>query len=237
VRRDGGAAQSQMSDNDHDVGELEPLTKRVYIISSATLQTKALAELVSERAEVECFVRSELRRTATTVSVGNAPTIILVDSLFLPPVATLQQLEQLPARLASNVMVALMNLPRDEDMEVRAVAQGIRGLFYSNIDIGQLISGITTMFEGDVWVSRRILASAVFTPERSPRRASPRTKELLTRRERQILSLISIGASNDEIADRLNISSNTVRTHVYNLYRKISVPNRMQAALWGAENL
>jgi DNA-binding NarL/FixJ family response regulator len=226
-----------MPDDEQDVGELEPLSRRVYIISSATLQTRALAELIAERAEVKCFVRSELRRTATTVSVGNAPTIILVDSLFLPPVAALQQLEQLPARLANNVMVALMNLPRDEEMELRAVAQGIRGIFYSSIEIAQLVNGLSTMFDGDVWVSRRILASAVFTPERNPRRASPKTKELLTRRERQILSLISIGASNDEIADRLSISSNTVRTHVYNLYRKISVPNRMQAALWGAENL
>ena len=226
-----------MPNDDHDVGELEPLVKRVYIISSASMQTKALAELIAERADVECGVRSELRRCATTVSVGNQPTIILIDCLFLPPVAALQQLEQLPSRLANNVMVALMNLPRDEDMDVRAVAQGIRGLFYTNIDTTQLVAGIKTMFEGEVWISRKILASAVFTPERNPRRASLRTKELLTRRERQILSLISIGASNDEIADRLNISSNTVRTHVYNLYRKISVPNRMQAALWGAENL
>lgn len=211
--------------------------RKVCIISSASIQTKSLAELVSERAGIECIVRSDLRRCAATVSVGNHPTLILVDSLFISTAAVLQQLEQLPSPLAANVMIGMINMPRDEKVEIRAVALGIKGLFYAATDLESLIRGVETMFEGDVWVPRKVLASAVYSPDRVPRRVSPRVAEMLTRRERQILSLICTGSSNDEIADRLSISTNTVRTHVYNIFRKISVPNRMQAALWGAENL
>jgi DNA-binding CsgD family transcriptional regulator len=52
-----------------------------------------------------------------------------------------------------------------------------------------------------------------------------------------VLLFIASGISNTEIADNLNISRNTVKTHLYNIYNKIRVPNRLQAALWAAKNL
>ncbi len=62
-------------------------------------------------------------------------------------------------------------------------------------------------------------------------------ESLLTSREMEILTLISVGAKNEEIADKLFISPNTVKTHIYNIFKKIGVPNRLQAALWAAKNL
>jgi DNA-binding CsgD family transcriptional regulator len=71
-------------------------------------------------------------------------------------------------------------------------------------------------------------------------------------REIEILSMVAFGAKNEQIADKLfispntvkthvynifKISPNTVKTHVYNIFKKISVPNRLQAALWAAKNL
>ena len=60
---------------------------------------------------------------------------------------------------------------------------------------------------------------------------------LLTPREIEILGMIALGASNTEIAEKLFISPNTVKTHIYNLFKKINVTNRLQAAFWAAKNL
>ena len=62
-------------------------------------------------------------------------------------------------------------------------------------------------------------------------------KAQLTARECEILLLIASGKNNSQIADTLNISRNTVKTHLYNIYNKINVPNRLQAALWAAKHL
>ncbi len=60
---------------------------------------------------------------------------------------------------------------------------------------------------------------------------------ILTSRQTEILALVSVGATNDEIADKLYLSPHTVKTHLYNIFKKINVPNRLQAALWAAKNL
>jgi DNA-binding NarL/FixJ family response regulator len=59
----------------------------------------------------------------------------------------------------------------------------------------------------------------------------------LTRREREILVLISCGSTNESISSKLYISMHTVKTHIYNIFKKIGVPNRLQAALWAAKHL
>ena len=59
----------------------------------------------------------------------------------------------------------------------------------------------------------------------------------LTRREKEILDLIANGYSNQQIADELFISPHTVKTHLHNVFKKINVKRRLQAALWAAQNL
>ncbi|MCF8104674.1 MAG: response regulator transcription factor [Desulfohalobiaceae bacterium] len=60
------------------------------------------------------------------------------------------------------------------------------------------------------------------------------TADVLTSREEEILALIAAGKMNVEIAENLFISQSTVKTHVYNIFQKIHVQNRVQAALWAA---
>ena len=59
----------------------------------------------------------------------------------------------------------------------------------------------------------------------------------LTVREKQVLSCIASGYTSQAISDELNISMHTVKTHIYNLYRKINATNRLQATLWATKYL
>ena len=68
-------------------------------------------------------------------------------------------------------------------------------------------------------------------------RTSTRTMNVLSRREMEILGMVAVGGKNMEIAHKLFISPHTVKTHLYNIYKKIHVGDRHQAVLWAAKNL
>ena len=73
--------------------------------------------------------------------------------------------------------------------------------------------------------------------EKWPDRLFKADSATLTSREIEVLSVLVSGAKNEEIASKLYISTHTVKTHLYTIYKKIDVSNRLQAVLWANKNL
>ena len=92
------------------------------------------------------------------------------------------------------------------------------------------------MDEG-LWVSREQLRLCLRSDETRGRFATGGNRCCLTEREREILSLLGQGLTNQIIADQLYISIHTVKTHLYKTFRKINVSNRLQAASWSMTHL
>ncbi len=72
---------------------------------------------------------------------------------------------------------------------------------------------------------------------KSARRTSVDPKALLTRREREVLVGIAAAASDEQIAKELNVTLTEVKSDVNNIYRKLNVPDRLQAILWAVTYL
>jgi DNA-binding CsgD family transcriptional regulator len=137
-----------------------------------------------------------------------------------------------------NTMVALFNVLPDliNQMNKTAMARGIRGLFSEDHSLDMLVKGIKRIAIGELWYTRKSMCRFLEKAFNCNRKAA-NVHNSLTHRETEILTLIAGGYSNLEIADKLHLSIHTVKTHVYNLYKKIEVPNRLQAVFWAAQNL
>ncbi|WP_228465504.1 LuxR C-terminal-related transcriptional regulator, partial [Enterobacter hormaechei] len=99
----------------------------------------------------------------------------------------------------------------------------------------RVVEGLQGILRGECYFSQK-LASYLITHSGNYRYNSSESA-LLTHREKEILNKLRIGASNIEIARSLFISENTVKTHLYNLFKKIAVKNRTQAVSWANDNL
>jgi len=168
------------------------------------------------------------------LTAGNLNVLLLVDCTGREIDGTTKDIMTNP--VINNHLVAYYNLPGYSDSEGKAVSKKVRGFFYTDDTMELFLKGIAAIFDGEIWISRQILLRYVMNSgaEEIPYHHS---EQLLTEREQQILSLVSVGVDNEEISDKLCISVNTVKTHMYNIFKKIHVTNRLQAALWAAKNL
>src|SRR5690349_12613240 len=124
--------------------------------------------------------------------------------------------------------VLILTSTLDEERLVAAVRAGAIGYLLKDTSAAELRQAIIAAAAGQVQLSPAAVAS-LMREMRTPAPAEP-----LTERETVVLQLLSGGLSNKEIAARLRIGEQTVKTHVHNLLSKLGVTSRTQAALYGA---
>ncbi|WP_063653278.1 LuxR C-terminal-related transcriptional regulator [Aliivibrio fischeri] len=105
------------------------------------------------------------------------------------------------------------------------------GVFYEKDNMDVISYGVKKIIEGEMWLSRKIINELIFA-YREKQNAIVSTSISLTTRESEILRLLASGASNVDIANSLFVSENTVKTHLYNVFKKLNVKNRLQAMMW-----
>jgi len=210
----------------------------IYIIGPRRFQNELVAYYLERSTHAKCLEKPDPSELPAADEVNfRPPRLILFDCLYQDMDACLGDIESFVRTLSSGDHCALFNLHRGMDIEQRALALGVRGFFYVEDPIDQLPRGIGAILGGELWVSREIATRFILDKKESPFIAARREQSVLSRREIEILALVAAGATNDEIAGKLYISTNTVKTHIYNIFKKINVPNRLQAALWAVKNL
>jgi LuxR family transcriptional regulator, positive regulator of biofilm formation len=190
---------------------------------SNSLQTGLLASIVSEKMKIPC------QHIHGMNCETNQDQLLLVDCHGIE----FNDLRELVANVHNqnpNETVALLNVEYHNDHESLLNWPCVKGLFFTDTDQEQLTRGLDSLLKGEYWVPRRLLHLFLERNRRAP--VVWQTDINLTKRERQILRLIKEGATNQDIADALKVSEHTIKSHLYNTYKKIGVRNRLEASNW-----
>jgi DNA-binding NarL/FixJ family response regulator len=131
----------------------------------------------------------------------------------------------------------LCNAIADAVFEKKAMDNGVQGIFYNNDPLPLIAKGICAVLQGDLWYSRKALTECLMAAKSSADSSTHPAVSRLTFKEREILARIASGYSSKAMADEFCISLHTVKTHIYNIYKKINVNNRLQASLWATKYL
>ncbi|MBN2058792.1 MAG: response regulator transcription factor [Deltaproteobacteria bacterium] len=159
--------------------------------------------------------------------------LILLDCMGRKLKMITTRIQSEPLKKLAPYKLSLFNVTPGAGLEESTTRLGVRGVFYETDSLKTLLKGVAAIFNGEIWLSREVMTRFVLNKAIF----SPTVIDILTQREVEILSLIAVGARNEEIAEQLFVSTNTVKTHIYNIFKKINVTNRLQAALWAAKNL
>lgn len=207
----------------------------IYIVGSNQTQNQLLALCLEKELTVECTCLDN--RTVSDL-IGAAPErvcVFLLDCCKRETAQLKEWLEPGGAR-TDNFHSALFNVDPNSGIEKLVHRLKIRGIFYQEDSRQVFLKGMQTILKGEMWLSRRILSDCVMTPGKE-READKEASVPLSKREKEILRLVALGFSNDEIAEKMNLSPHTVKTHIYHVYKKIGISNRLQATLWAAAYL
>ena len=208
----------------------------IYLLAEETLQTDLLCFALKKEIGASCQRFDSMENLPVGQNGSSAKTLVLVDVLRQDMGDFLMTLRAKKGAYTAMYLTAIYNADADTGVEQRALQQGIRGFFYINSSFDLLLKGIKAMMNGEIWISREVLVQCVLNVDNQVENASNNGGDL-TSRQTEILLLVCLGKRNDEIADKLFISKHTVKTHLYNIFKKLHVPNRLQAALWASHHL
>jgi len=208
----------------------------VHIIGRNDLQNELLKRFLAEETGIECTYGPDQDTLADGSDSPPAPGLVLYDCFGKDVKRLWADLEARGNPGTPEQQIAFFNLDPGFEDEKDFLDRGVRGVFHSNGPLSMIPKGVLAILNGEMWYSRKTLSARILEPERRPN-TSAQAASSLTAREKEILIGIAAGHSNDDIASGLFISPHTVKTHVYNIYKKINISNRLQAMLWVAKYL
>jgi len=209
----------------------------IYIIGPCRVNNELLASFLEAEIGTNCVVKQTIDDVVDLDDQEiNKPKLVLLDCFAKDPESLFLEVESCYRGMGTSDSMAVFNLIRGLRIEEELVIRGIRGIFYANDLPVHVQKGVLGILEGKIWISREIMST--FIPETSETRGLSATEmPVLSGREVEILSLVAQGAKNTDVAQTLYISRHTVKSHLYNIYKKIKVTNRLEAALWANKNL
>ena len=215
---------------------MQTSTEQVYyIVGPRRIQNELIASYLTQKTGNKCSIVNDISQIRKDNSKNQGRQKLLFwDCQGKKHNGLLAELTPYINGNGSENRIILFNVPIDLEFQKKFVLKGICGFFYEHDSLDHFMKGVEAVIEGKLWLSREMMTQCIFEESDTPPKSST---EDLTERQTEILSLIAVGATNEEIADRLCISSYTVKSHLYKIFKKINVPNRIQAALWAVSNL
>jgi len=205
---------------------------RVLVVDDRPIFRAGVQGMLKNFPEIEIVGEAITGRQAVDRARALRPDVVLMD-LNMPEMGGVAATRAIKADDPDRVILALTVSEAEEDI-VEMVAAGASGYVLKDVDPTSLAHTIQEAHAGrfqlDELLTRRVimrLGSALRQPHRRP-------SEPLTDRETEILQMVCQGKGNRMIAQRLGLSEGTIKSHLRNLYRKLKVQTRAEAAAYGA---
>ncbi|MDP9265250.1 MAG: response regulator transcription factor [Chloroflexota bacterium] len=208
------------------------MTIRVLIVDDHELARRGIIAMISGAPGIEIVGEAGSGREATECARRLLPDVVLMD-VRMPDMDGLEATRQIKSERPRTAVV-ILTVHDNADYRVEALKVGAAGYLLKDITRGQLIQAVRQVADGGPGVAEQVLRGALQTMRvESP---LPHAARSLTKRERGILTYLAEGLTNREMAEKLYLSPETVKSHVAAILEKLDLSDRTQAAVFAVRN-
>jgi DNA-binding NarL/FixJ family response regulator len=209
---------------------------KLIIVDDHTLFREGIKKILALEKDIE--IVGEAFDGEEVISVLNhcQPDIMLLD-IKMERVNGLQVLPRIVEQFPL-LKVIILTAQVTSAESVKAIRDGARGIILKHAASEFLIKGIRKVAEGELWADSSTMTQVVDSLSRKYRvdRSPEKGRKELSEREIEVVTLVASGHRNKEIANKLFISEQTVKTHLSNIFQKLEVNDRLELALYAMRN-
>ena len=205
---------------------------RLLLCDDHAMFRQGLRSILETEDDVRIIGEASTGREAVRYALETKPDVVLMD-IQMPELDGVAATKAILAE-DPDIRVIILTMYRQDRYVFEAIKVGARGYMLKDADAGDLISSIRRVAAGETLLNAEMAASILDEfrkTEQLPAHPDHRIREL-TDREEEILRHLAQGATNQEIAASLDVSEKTVRNRLSEIFSKLRLNNRTQAALY-----
>jgi two-component system, NarL family, response regulator LiaR len=181
-----------------------------------------------QRAGVIVIAEAHNGRQAVDLARHYRPDVVLMD-VVMPELDGIAATRRIVKEIPGQVVIILTTAD-DDEIGLLGLRAGAAGFLAKDVDVDVLPQALHGALSGEAAISRKLSMKLVELLRRAPEGPGMRpVKSPLTPREWEVIDLISQGKTTDQIADELVLASETIRSHVKNILRKLDARSREEA--------
>jgi DNA-binding NarL/FixJ family response regulator len=211
------------------------VTIRVVVADDQGMVRSGFSVLLNAQPDIEVIGEAVNGREAVTLAAKSRPDVILMD-VRMPVLDGLQATRQITGMSDPPKVLVLTTFDLD-DYVYEALRSGASGFLLKDASARELADAVRLVAAGDALlapgVTKRLIAE--FARMGAPRTPGRTHLDGLTERESEVLALVARGLSNAEIAHRLVVAEQTIKTHVSRILMKLGLRDRTQAVVLAYE--
>jgi DNA-binding NarL/FixJ family response regulator len=205
-------------------------TVQVFILAENRLLREALTRILSKKSDIRVVGASAFSPDVVEQISSAAPDVLLSDSTAVA-LSDLRLVSEVRAAIPG-LKVVMIGMEADRETFLRAVRDGIVGYVLKDASAMEVAATVRSVANDEAVCPPSLcltLFERVANQNTQPASFVVRHSLGLTRREQQLVQMISRGLTNKEIASQLNLSEQTVKNHIHRMLRKVGATNRLGA--------
>ncbi len=201
---------------------------RVAVVDDHPLLCEGVIHILKSVPDIEVVAKGATAKDAVDILAGQDPDVLVLDISI--PGGGLNALQTIMEG-SPKTKVLMLTVSADESDVLNALRLGAKGYVLKGVSGPELIQALRAVYLDGQYISPSLGAKLLLDVGRGKSIAKGNLFEDLSSRQDEILLLVGQGLSNKEIGAKLHLSDRTIKHHMTNVFQKLGVRNRLEAAL------